>query len=82
MRAALAERGVQTAVHYPVPCHRQPIFAHLGLQLPVAEAAASELLSLPLYPQLAAEDVEYVCQAVLDVLAGRRTEAPTTVRTC
>src|SRR5262249_36508789 len=59
----LAEAGVDTQIHYPTPIHLQPAFAHLGQapgSCPVAERAASEILSLPLYPELPLEAIERV----------------------
>jgi dTDP-4-amino-4,6-dideoxygalactose transaminase len=59
----LATLGIDTLIHYPVPVHLQPAFAHLGYgpgDFPVAERAASEILSLPLYPQLTDVEVERV----------------------
>jgi dTDP-4-amino-4,6-dideoxygalactose transaminase len=70
-RAALAEalkaRGIGTLIHYPIPLHMQPCFAALGGRpgdLPVAERAAEEILSLPLYPELSEEQVRTVARAV------------------
>jgi dTDP-4-amino-4,6-dideoxygalactose transaminase len=63
LMAALARRGIGTLVHYPIPLHLQPAFAFLGGKpgdLPVAEQACSEILSLPLYPELALETVRRV----------------------
>lgn len=53
----LKANGIPTAVHYPVCLHQQPVYAatHAGLSLPNAEAAAAEVLSLPMYPDLAHE---------------------------
>jgi dTDP-4-amino-4,6-dideoxygalactose transaminase len=49
-------------VHYPVPCHVQPAFAAYATgSLPVAEAAAARILSLPLHPALTAAQVGDVC---------------------
>jgi dTDP-4-amino-4,6-dideoxygalactose transaminase len=59
----LGEQGIQTLVHYPVPVHLQP--AYRGLEqgegsCPVAEAAAKSIVSLPLYPSMTDDDVDYV----------------------
>jgi dTDP-4-amino-4,6-dideoxygalactose transaminase len=54
-RARLTEAGVQTGVHYPIPVHLQPAYRDLGYgagDFPVAERAATEVLSLPIYPEL------------------------------
>jgi dTDP-4-amino-4,6-dideoxygalactose transaminase len=64
---ALARRGIGTLVHFPVPLHLQPAFAFLGGKpgdLPVAERASREILSLPLYPELAEETARRVVDAV------------------
>lgn len=69
VRAELAARGVQTGIHYPVPCHEQPAFAAwAGEPLPVASAAAREILSLPLHPYMDIDDVDVVCDVLADVL--------------
>lgn len=61
----LTESQIGWGVHYPVPCHLAPAFAG-GARLPVAEEAAARILSLPMSPTLAQEQIETVC----DVLAG------------
>jgi dTDP-4-amino-4,6-dideoxygalactose transaminase len=61
----LAERGVETLIHYPTPPHRQAAFAS-GVSLPVAERLAAEVLSLPMGPHLSDADVEAVVAAVRD----------------
>jgi dTDP-4-amino-4,6-dideoxygalactose transaminase len=75
LRAALAERGVATLVHYPIPLHLQPAFASCGGRpgdFPVAEQAAREILSLPLYPELRDEQALSVSAALREVAAGLR----------
>jgi dTDP-4-amino-4,6-dideoxygalactose transaminase len=70
LQAALAERGIGTLVHYPIPLHLQPVFADLGGRpgdLPVAEDAAREVLSLPLYPELGDAQVLQVARAVREL---------------
>jgi dTDP-4-amino-4,6-dideoxygalactose transaminase len=71
VRAALAERGIATGVHYPTPVPFQPAYAFLGHQrgdFPVAEELMNSCLSLPLYPELTREQIEYVAGAVREVV--------------
>lgn len=70
IEAAMKAAGIGVGVHYPLPLHRQPAYAHLGMpegSLPVSEAAAREILSLPLFPELADADLDRVA----DVLAAQ-----------
>jgi dTDP-4-amino-4,6-dideoxygalactose transaminase len=69
----LAESGIASSVFYPVPLHLQPLYAALGGKpgdLPVAERAAHEVLSLPLYPTMPADQVDRVADAVVEALRG------------
>lgn len=73
VRRRLRELGVATGIHYPVPCHRLPPLGpdeHAGL--PVAEAAADRILSLPMYPQLSDAQVDAVVERIGRVLQGER----------
>jgi UDP-2-acetamido-2-deoxy-ribo-hexuluronate aminotransferase len=67
VRSLLEEAGIPTAVHYPVPIHQQPAYAHLsaGERYPVSEDLSARVLSLPLSPYLPAADVHRVANAVL-----------------
>jgi dTDP-4-amino-4,6-dideoxygalactose transaminase len=68
LQARLHERGIQTGVHYPVPVHLQPSYVDLGYHVgdfPEAEAAAGEVLSLPLYPELSPEQQSIVTNALI-----------------
>jgi dTDP-4-amino-4,6-dideoxygalactose transaminase len=61
----LSERGVGAAILYPVPIHLQPAYAdNPPLHLPVTEKFASELLCLPMYPELSEGEVNAVCEGV------------------
>jgi len=67
VRAVLDAAGIPTAVHYPLPIHQQPAYAHLapGARYPVTEAMAARVLSLPMGPYLAAPDARHVAQCLL-----------------
>jgi len=65
LQAFATAHGVQTGVHYPVPCHLQPPlrrFAHSAL--PVCEDSAGELLSLPLFPHMTAAQLDRTCDVI------------------
>jgi dTDP-4-amino-4,6-dideoxygalactose transaminase len=66
-RAKLTEAGVQTGVHYPIPVHLQPAYRDLGYHsgdFPVSEAAAGEVLSLPMFPELTDAQIDTVARAL------------------
>ena len=65
----LARMGVQTGIHYPLPCHEQPGYTRWsGEPCPVSSAAAREILSLPLHPHMDLEAVDHVCEALAEIL--------------
>jgi dTDP-4-amino-4,6-dideoxygalactose transaminase len=67
LQAALQSQGIQTGIHYPVPVHLQPAYADLGHgrgAFPHSEAAATQVLSLPLYPELPSRVIAEVASAV------------------
>lgn len=66
-RSALQAEGIQTAVHYAIPVHLQPAYADLGYgegSFAQSEKAANEVVALPIYPEMTAEQVDTVCHAV------------------
>ncbi|GCE46810.1 dTDP-4-amino-4,6-dideoxygalactose transaminase [Thermosporothrix hazakensis] len=66
-REALEQEGIGTNIHYPIPIHLQPCCARYGYQrgsLPVTEAAAERIVSLPMYPELTPEQRQMVIDAV------------------
>jgi dTDP-4-amino-4,6-dideoxygalactose transaminase len=76
VREELRERGIQTGVHYPVPCHLQPPLRKFADgPVPVAEQAAAEILSLPMFPHLKDKHVDAVCAALASVTNGSRVAA-------
>ena len=62
LRSRLAERGIAAEIYYPLPLHAQECFRQFGPHpaLPVAEEAAGEVLSLPVFPELTAEEAAAV----------------------
>jgi dTDP-4-amino-4,6-dideoxygalactose transaminase len=73
LRDHLQGAGIGSAIFYPIPLHQQPALASTvpaGLSLPASEAAAREVLSLPLYPQLVESQVDEVCEAVRAFYGG------------
>jgi dTDP-4-amino-4,6-dideoxygalactose transaminase len=67
VQAALAEAGISTGIHYPTPVHLTEAFSYLGYgpgDFPVAEAAAEQILSLPMFPHITREQVRRVAGAV------------------
>ncbi|MBA4733890.1 DegT/DnrJ/EryC1/StrS family aminotransferase [Synechococcus sp. A15-28] len=71
LKQTLMERGVNTIIYYPIPIHRQPAYAGLGLEqgsLPVTEQLCSQVLSLPIFPELSQEQQQTVIDTVKQVL--------------
>lgn len=63
-RAALAARGVQTDVHFPIPDYAQPGFGSECQALPTTERISKEILSLPCFPELTNDEIQQVCDAI------------------
>jgi dTDP-4-amino-4,6-dideoxygalactose transaminase len=63
LRARLAAAGIATGIHYPLPVHQQPAYRQ-RCALPVTEQAASEILSLPLWPELSDNEVQHICDTL------------------
>ena len=70
VQQALHDQGIQTGIHYPIPVHLQPAYSDLAYHagdFPHSEHAASEVLSLPMFPELTEEQQEIVCAALRGV---------------
>lgn len=69
----LTKNGVGASIHYPIPVHLQPAFGYLGYKVgdfPVAEAAASRILSLPIHPGMTTPQAERVCAILADAISA------------
>jgi perosamine synthetase len=65
----LRERGIGTAVHYPIPIHWQPVYREISAsaQCPVAERLCEEVLSLPVHPDVTKPMLKTICTAIHEV---------------
>lgn len=65
----LADANISSAVYYPIPLHQQEVYQKQcdGLSLPETENAASQVLSLPIYPDLSVQQVDRICQYINDI---------------
>lgn len=67
LQKSLQEAGIQTGIHYPIPVHLQPAYANLGYrkgEFPRSEEVAQEVLSLPMYPELAEAQIKIISHTV------------------
>jgi dTDP-4-amino-4,6-dideoxygalactose transaminase len=67
LSAYLAQRGIATGIHYPIPIHLQPAYRDLGYvkgDFPITELYAEQILSLPMYAELSQDSIEYVAGAI------------------
>ena len=71
VREKLKEKGIPTAVHYPLPLHMQECFSYLGHKegdFPVAEKVSKEILSLPMNPYLSDEEIDYIVESLRQIV--------------
>ncbi len=69
VQSNLAKEGIATGIHYAIPCHRQPAFSRFAkLSMPVAEKAASSMLSLPMFPHLSEVQMQRVATALTNTV--------------
>ncbi|MGB6167247.1 MAG: DegT/DnrJ/EryC1/StrS family aminotransferase [Geitlerinemataceae cyanobacterium] len=75
---ALAGQGIETGIHYPLPCHLQPAYRHLGYQVgdfPHAETLCDRILSLPMYPGLTSTKIDRVVEALISTFKSQFSAA-------
>ena len=67
LQAKLKEKGIPTAVHYPMPLHLQECFEYLGYSkgdFPIAERVSGEIMSLPMNPYVKDDEINYICETL------------------
>lgn len=69
LQRKLADENIASAVYYPIPLHQQEVYKKQchGVSLPVTERAASQVLSLPIYPDLTVQQIDRICQCIIDL---------------
>ncbi len=75
VRRQLADRKIGSEIYYPIPLHRQVCFKDLGYEegsLPHTEAAAAEVLSIPIFPELTIAEQQYVVESLAEIIAGQQ----------
>lgn len=67
----LQEKGIHTGIHYPIPCHLQPVMKNFSDQppvLPKTESVVREIISLPMFPELTEDEILYITQSIKEFL--------------
>ena len=67
LKEFLRQKGIETAIHYPIPPHLQKAYRHLNFKkgdFPIAEKLANQSLSLPIYPGLSKDQINYICDSI------------------
>lgn len=75
----LSKRGIGSMCYYPVPLHEQEAFKHLGYargEFPMSELLSDQVLSLPMYPELKTEQVDYIASSLNEIMTGHSVVAP------
>jgi len=71
----LGTKGIESAIHYPVPIHLQPVYRQMyGYEegsFPVSEDLSSSMISLPMFPEMREDEVKFVCEAVREFYGGK-----------
>ncbi|PKL61691.1 MAG: aminotransferase DegT [Methanomicrobiales archaeon HGW-Methanomicrobiales-2] len=67
--SALDDKGIGTAVHYPIPVNRQPVYENEHASCPVSDDLAASVVSLPVHPSVTDEELAYICDVVRSLRA-------------
>ncbi len=78
LQEELSKQGIQTGIHYPIPCHLQPAFEYLNYaegSFPHAETLSQQILSLPMFPGLKETQINWVVEAISDLIDSHTASA-------
>ncbi|MBN2472013.1 MAG: DegT/DnrJ/EryC1/StrS family aminotransferase, partial [Anaerolineae bacterium] len=70
VQAALAKHDIGSMIYYPFPLNQLPVYAHMSISMPQAEAAAHEVLSLPMWPYFSEEQQTRVINTLTEILSN------------
>lgn len=70
LKSFLSAREIGCSLHYPIPCHKQPVYEYLNASCPVSEELSDTLLSLPMHPNLKEEEIKFVCDSIKEFYNG------------
>ncbi len=76
LQSYLSDKGIQALIHYPIPAHLQEAYSYLGYRkgtLPVTEHITKRILSLPMYPELSDEQIDFVINTIQNFFSERKT---------
>ncbi len=77
LRDYLSQKQIETAIHYPMPPHLQPAYAFLGYEggdFPVSESLCGQILSLPMFPGITREEIDWVCDCIAEFYSRENPE--------
>lgn len=74
LQGYLSKKGIASLIHYPIPIHLQKAYSDLNLgegSFPITERYANEILSLPMFPELADEEIAYICESIKEFVSSQ-----------
>lgn len=72
LKDKLGVAGISVGIHYPIPCHLQPAYQHLGYKkgdFPNSETLSQQILSLPMYPVISEEQINLVVETIIQIIS-------------
>jgi dTDP-4-amino-4,6-dideoxygalactose transaminase len=73
LKTYLTKQEIGTGLHYPVPCHRQPVYSDNIYNCPISNSLSDTLLSLPMHPMLTYKEIKYVCEKIKEFFNKQTT---------
>ena len=77
LKRLLKEKNINCGIHYPIPLHMQPAYKHMNLNegsFPETEKAAKDILSLPMYPELKATEIQQISKEICSIMQSNHAQ--------